>query len=326
MIFKIKTIYHKESIIAIYYPVLKLKYSIVGLIKLNTKSLKEVYSINNITKPMSSHFNKQIEFTKHSLLCIMNILRNYMAYNDGGYKITINAKTSKEEILNAFTKIFTYLQDVHGVEEFGKINLYFQMYKDDERQMLIDPTTLLADECGYNLSPEKTHKTYEDLPDGSKKISFQKTLNGERLEKTENYTIETKPFKTTSKLIAISKIDKIRLQVELEREARQKKENEEYQVQLLKKREIQEQENAIFNNFKIFIAKKLNCNVNELQLHTTSLAYLKDKKTFLKYLKGKEIPKEEKVFRVTYKDPQTKKASTIEIFNMKLELLNQLDY
>lgn len=62
-----------------------------------------------------------------------------MAYNDGGFKVTIKSKTSKEEILNHLAMTLTYLETTHGIEEFSNINIYLQMYKDDERQVLIDP-------------------------------------------------------------------------------------------------------------------------------------------------------------------------------------------
>lgn len=246
-----------------------------------------------------------------------------MAYNDGGYKITINEKTSKEEILNTFAKILTYLETTHGIEEFAKINLYLQMYKDDERQMLVDTNNILSGETGRILKPEKPHKTFQQLTDGSKKVIFDKGLNGKRLEDTVSSFIQNPSIKTTSTMIPVSKMEAYRKKMKKREEELIKKREEERQDLHAKEQAKRDHEIAILNGFKTFIANKLGCNINELQLYTTSIAHLKDRKTILKYLDGKPIPSSEEAFRVTYKDLTTKKASFVEIYSMDLEFLNK---
>ncbi len=195
-----------------------------------------------------------------------------MAYNDGGFKVTIKSKTSKEEILNHLAMALTYLETTHGIEEFSNINIYLQMYKDDERQVLIDPNNPSKQSGGFVLKPETEHKTFEVLSDGSKKVIYKKDVDFKRIQETIDNLIKL-PALSKYKSVAVKKVDEAREQHELLLKEQREKEQEAYEKKLAE-RKIAEQ-------------------------------------------------KEEKVFRVTYKDELNRSVLYSEVYDLQKKLLKK---
>lgn len=246
-----------------------------------------------------------------------------MAYNDGGFKITIKEKTSKEEILNNIAMVLTYLETTHKIEEFSNFNLYFQMYKDDQRQALIDPNDPTNQSGGFSLKPTSEHKTFDLLPDGSKKITYKKDVDFQRIKQTIDNVINN-PTPSKYKAISIKKVEAVRKQYQLELAEKRKIEQAKHEKILEEINKLEQEEKELLHSFKKMIASKFHCDIRDLHIYTTSMNFITDPKTILKYLGTIETPKESKIFRVTYKDKLTKKAFLVEIYDLNKTLLNTI--
>ncbi len=247
-----------------------------------------------------------------------------MAYNDGGFKMTIREKTSKEEILNQLAMTLTYLETTHGIEEFSNINIYLQIYKNDERQMLIDPNNPSKQSGGFSLKPETEHKTFETLADGSKKITYKKDVDFKRIQETIEQLIK-QPALSKYKPISIKKVEEARNQHESYLKEQRKKAEEEHAQAMAERRKLEQEEKDLLNSFRQMIADKFNCDIRDLSVYTISMNFVTDKNTLKKYLGSIETPKEEKIFRVTYRDQTTKKAAYSEVYDLQKNLLNTID-
>lgn len=148
-----------------------------------------------------------------------------MQYDIGGCKLVIKDKTNKEEILNAMATFLTRLEEEQGIEEFSNINVYFQIYKDEEKQILINKENLEKTYNGFSfkVNCEGSHKKIEQLEDGSKKITFNKDVNWGRIndsiEKVRNE--KDNDSKTTS--ISITNYERLVNAYRLEQLEKQQK-------------------------------------------------------------------------------------------------------
>lgn len=246
-----------------------------------------------------------------------------MKVDIGGCKLAIKEKTSKSEILNAMALFLTQLEEHYGIEEFSNINVYMQMYKDGEKQVLVDKSNLFYtyDSFDFTLKNVPAYKTIVALADGSKKISFNKEIDYERIQKSVEATRNNSNPNPTTVAIPTSmykaKMTEIINKKKEEEEIAYQKEVQAYEARLKK----EEDQRQLLESFKEMIAKKLNTDIKNLPTYTSSIAYLKDERTMLKYISKEQIPTNMMALRVTYRNPKTREITHSEIYNLDLVLI-----
>lgn len=100
----------------------------------------------------------------------------------------VRGKISKEAIINHLLNELTTLEERYGVEYFSDFNIYFQMYKDDKKTLLVNGQL----EPIYTEKIEKSN-TYEKvtkLEDGSKLITYNKDIDLKKITDTINIAKE----------------------------------------------------------------------------------------------------------------------------------------
>lgn len=182
---------------------------------------------------------------------------------------------------------------------------------------------LLNNQGGFALKPETEHKTFEVLSDGSKKVTYKKDVDFKRIQETIDNLIKL-PALSKYKSVAVKKVDEAREQHELLLKEQREKEQEVYEKKLADRKIAEQREKDLLNSFRQMIADNIGCSVQDLSKYTTSMNFVIDKKTIIKYLGDIEIPREEKIFRVTYKDKESKKALYSEIYDLQKNLLHTI--
>jgi hypothetical protein len=198
------------------------------------------------------------------------------------------------------------------------------MYKNDKRQALCNDLDTLNTLKGYALKPTIEHKTFEDLSNGSKKVVYTKDVDFERIKKTVDALVQ-RPSVSEYKAIAVKDIEEIRQAQNALLKQQRKQAHEAYEKKLTEQKRLEQEEKNRLLSFKQMIATKLNCALIELPSYTTSMNLVTDRKTILKYLGPIEMPKEETIFRVTYRDNISKKASYAEAYDVQHNLLSRID-
>lgn len=246
-----------------------------------------------------------------------------MQYDIGGCKLVIKDKTNKEEILNAMATFLTKLEEEQGIEEFSNINVYFQIYKDEEKQILVNKDNLEKTYNGFSfkINCEGPHKKIEQLEDGSKKITFNKDVNWDRINNSIEKVRGEKDNDSKIVTISITKYERILNAYRVEQLEQQQKAMAERQTIRDAKLKKEQEEKDHLRLFKEIMAKRLNIELKDLSSITTSVTCIYDKNSIEKYITLDKLPIEGKVFRITFKNKVTKKATHTEVYNMQFELI-----
>lgn len=243
--------------------------------------------------------------------------------NVSGIKIELKGKLSKEDLIlnliNVLTKFDTFLD----IDEFSNPKIYFNIYKDGKKQVLVKKDNHL--QVTNNLgSTFPDSKTIIKNADGNKTIIFNKEID---LEKVKSTIEDSKNKNNFSHLECIDFTEYTELlhKEEQEREKIRQLERMEYQKKLMEIKQLEEQENENLRKFKEFIANENNVTLKDLTKITTSIALIKDKQTICNYLKIKlnELTYN-KVYRVSFRDEKTKKVSSHEIYDLDFGLIKKI--
>lgn len=215
----------------------------------------------------------------------------------GGYKISIKGKTSIQEILENIAGTLVRLEENHGIEEFGGINFYCQLYKNEEKQILMSNTEVGGYIGGATKDAKGDHKKIKNINNNTKEVTYNKGVNIKQLEDHVNNIKESLSpeknldYKATStkvfnriindyykeKELELAKKQRIQREKQVKREEECQKERQDFseKISKLKKENLQ----------KLGIKK-----INKFNKYFSAAGELKTKKGILKYLKEDQIP------------------------------------
>jgi len=245
----------------------------------------------------------------------------------GGLKISFKGKVSLNQIIYDLSAQLLSLQNNFDIEEFSGVNFYFNMYKNDEKTALIHRSEDLPEINCISIESNKNHKTFENLEDGSKKVTYSKGIDFDNFKdgvyqiiKNSNINYGKFDLQTKSEIEArLNEIEKEKqLLLEKQRIQRKKEEEEEQRLRNIEQKKLLEFKNHIKATFNI---KEENFNDN-----ISSYAIIVSKSTITKYLKNVDNLKEfdDEYFRVTFINKKTGKAGDIYIYNMNKELVTKI--
>lgn len=257
----------------------------------------------------------------------------------GGFKIKIDTKenkSSKQEILEKVAAQLTTLEEKYGIEEFGCISIYLQMYVNNARMILATKSELGDDireyHSGVSIEANGNHKLIVENPDGSTTITINKGINVD--------LIEEKVKKSRAKaIIQVNNIAHEALTITQFKKRVSALENPSYkeridffreqnEIRVEKYKNTSEEDKrheAVINEIKDMVVQEFNLEgYNQLSYFTTSIARVQMPHAILKYLKESEIPEDGFVYRAGIRGKETKKLATVRIFNSKCELIKEI--
>lgn len=203
--------------------------------------------------------------------------------DESNIKFKVKGICSKEDIINNFINFLNELESNCGINQFINPTLYFAIRKNGKKQVLLK-NNHFVNEFQLNFTKQSSNSKSELSLTSMDFDTFQK-------QEEEN------------KILLIKE---------------QRKNEDEYKKRIQEKN--LEKENLY--QFKLFICKKINIDIKDLQYKTTSIGLLIDKKTICKYL---NIQIEDliynKLYRVTYREEITKKPSFFEIYDLNHNLI-----
>jgi len=243
-----------------------------------------------------------------------------------GRKLVIKGKASKTEIIDFFVSQLTELEEVHGVDYFSDFNIYFQMYKNDEKTLLVNNN---GDKTYMAYEPNsQNYKKITTLKDGSKNIKYNKEIDFDQIKKSVNEIIEN-PVKLAGEEILLTSSEyktflnnkKIKeMAIRLEIEKKKKAEEEVYLAKQRAEEEIHLAKQRIelkkINDFKnILMIKYSFKDIKELEKATTSINKLTRKFDIIKYIKEDLIPNNCIVYKASFR------SGHVDIYNEDLEFI-----
>jgi len=235
-----------------------------------------------------------------------------------GKKFVVRGKISKEAIINHLLNELTTLEERYGVEYFSDFNIYFQMYKDDKKTLLVNGQL----EPIYTEKIEKSN-TYEKvtkLEDGSKLITYNKDIDLKKITDTINiakedakksrnelYLVTPQEYKIVSIKVEAKKEEIYNLQKKQEQEKtaiRQQKEN--IEIERLEK-------------FKSILMEVYEFKtIKELENNTTSINKLNSKYRMREYtIPEIMISNNDFVYKASFKDGH------VDIYDINMNLIHK---
>jgi hypothetical protein len=228
---------------------------------------------------------------------------------DTGCQLLIKDKTSKQEILKSLALLLTKLEDEQGIDEYGNIHISFDIFKDEEKQVLVSKVDPTKKYSGFTGQPSAEHKIVSKLPDGSKKIYYDKEVDFKDLEKTIHDAKAKKRENIPQISMSVKEYEKVlRGQPFVKHaviEPPKPVEKPKTRVQLLQE----------------LLSKKLNVEITDLTKYINSVEYLTDEASILDFIDKKQIPVDNKVILIRYRDQETGRVSHNELYTMDLELI-----
>lgn len=228
---------------------------------------------------------------------------------DTGCQLVIKDKTSKQEILKSLALLLTKLEQEQEIDEYANIHISFDIFKDGDKQVLVSKTDPTKKYSGFNAQPSAEHKTIIKLPNGSKQITYDKEVNFKDLEKTINEAKTKKRDNIPQIAMSVKDYDAL-LRGQLTPkstiiEPPKPVEKPKTRVQLLQE----------------LLSKKLKVEIADLSKYINSVEYLTDEAAILDFIDKKQIPADNKVILIRYRDQETGRISHNELYTMDLELI-----
>lgn len=220
-----------------------------------------------------------------------------------GGKLFVKGKMSKEDIIRSITHELTTLEERYSIEYFSDFNIYFQMYKDDQKTLLVNENIIPVHSV-HTIEPNN-YKIVTKLDDGSKNIKYNKDINSsslislmdsvrEDVKKTANeyYLLNAKEY---GAIIEQRKRKENEANDEYERRAREK----ELAYQKERDHELEK-----INKFKSILVNVYKFKtVKDLERATTSINKLTSKYRMKQYVPEIMIPENNQVlYKASFKD------------------------
>jgi len=228
---------------------------------------------------------------------------------DAGCQLLIKEKTSKQEILKSLALLLTKLEEEQDIDEYSNIHISFDIYKDDEKHVLVSKADPTKKYSGFNAQPNPGHKKVTKLPDGSKQITYNKEVDFHDLEKTINDAKVNKRENIPQISMSVKDYELLlRGQLSPKQttiEPPKPVEKPKTRVQLLQE----------------LLAAKLKVEIADLSKYINSVEYLTDELSILDFIDKKQIPPDNKVILIRYRDQETGRISHNELYTMDLQLI-----
>lgn len=246
-----------------------------------------------------------------------------MSYEtDGGWKVKIKGKSSKESIAAAILNSLGELESKLGVQEYGSVNVYMQIYKDEQKLAIFND----QNQCikGTSSKSSENHKTVVRDSDGSNKVLYCTQVDYSRLQNSINSKPSSVPW-DTYKTVYVNAIKEKREAFAVARQIELEKVDKKHLIEREKLRLTKQAEQESLQKFRALIETDLGITTrSEFNRLISSFRKLNSTRGKLKYLSENEIPLNGDVFRVTYRTAKGT-AGTVKIFNSDHVLLKKIE-
>lgn len=245
----------------------------------------------------------------------------------GGLKFAIKGKASKQEVLSKIACFLDKVEQECGIENFHGVSLYFQGNKDTERQVFLAKSKennefTKIDQYSITSIDDGIERVKDD--EGNTLLKFNKNFDFNEIENRLQQQRDSVNDENKIHLSSISVknyqslIEEERRQEEIRWELYQKQRREEKAERDRVTKEKEKRENEIKSNFIQKIMKERNITDENFDEIITSYNFIDEQKKVKRFLTNEQkenIGDKTEFLRVTFRNPDTKKAGEIQIYD-----------
>jgi hypothetical protein len=240
-----------------------------------------------------------------------------MAELQAGWRINIKGRTSKEDIAAEIINVLSALEASGGIQEYGGINLYVQLYRNGKKVAVMRGNRIL----GGSTATSKQEHVVADANDNTV-VRFDTTVDYARLQQKVN----TKKMYGFEQCVFVD-LEDINKQVQKVNDERQKKQQEQDRLDAVKRAEqraLEKQSKDRHSAFKLFLIDRLGISQKEFPQRVSSFGELKSLPGKLNYLEPNHPSVSGRVWRVTLL-PTIGVPKTLEIYDENHTLVKVID-